>query len=127
MNLSVAERLRAAAAYHFAESPGVPLSISKLCAAASVNRANAYQRHGELLKELTRKSKHNCVERTKQASENAAEQLKRLNAAYRKQTLEYKALLNFCIEQMAEIRSLRLKAQTSGVGRQKRSATGSRS
>lgn len=127
MKLSVAERLRVAAAFHFAESPGVPLSIAKLCAAASVNRANAYQRHEELLRELTRTSKHNRGDRARQTSRNAAEQIKTLNEAYRKQTLEYKALLNLCIEQMAEIRSLRLKALTSVVGRQKKGASDSRS
>jgi len=120
-NLSVTERLRAAAAFHFAESPGFPLSVSKLCATANVNRANAYERHRELVRELTQRHNAQDGKRKTSISKDAEEQRVRRETAFRIQALEYKALLNLCIEQMAEIRSLRLKVQSlTEVGSRKR-------
>jgi hypothetical protein len=109
MTLSVAERLRSAAAFHYAEYPGVRLTVSKLCLDAGVNRGNAYVKHSELLRELTRSSLPKVNKKNSQERKDIDVQLNQLRAKYKKIDREYKALLNLCIEQMAEIRSLRIK------------------
>lgn len=110
MNLSVTERLKSAAAFHYAEYPGVQLSVSKLCFDAGVNRGNAYAKHSALLKELTRSSFREVDDRVDNKERKDFEaQLVQLKARYQKADREYKVLLNLCIEQMAEIRSLRIQ------------------
>lgn len=113
MALSVIERLRSAAAFHFAEYPGVTLSVSKLCSDAGVNRANAYARHSDLLRDLTRSSFRIKDEKIRKKQEDSDRRLNQLRSSNERLEREYKALLNLCIEQMAEIRSLRIKIADS--------------
>lgn len=109
MVLPVNVRLRSAADFHYAEYPGVPLSISKLCVDAGVNRANAYARHSELLKELIRSNIREGEVEDHKKDISCKVRLNQLIEKNKKLNREYKALLNLCIEQMAEIRSLRIK------------------
>lgn len=109
MSLSVIQRLRAVAKLHYSENPGVALTISKLCSLARVNRANAYQRHRELLKELTKQKvqQKNTIQKTKKImpSDN------NINIYNKELEKKYKALMNLCLEQMAEIRFLKTQVQ----------------
>lgn len=106
--LSIPDRVRAAVKLLKAEAPGDRLSVVKVCDAAGVNRSNLYEYHDRLLDEILperrRKAKRGDTE-----DDSLLVRFKKLTRDLAHRDVQYKALLNVCIEQQAEIRALHLQ------------------
>lgn len=105
--LSVVERVRAAISYLTNERGLGNVSVSDVCRAARVNRASLYAWHRDIVDEIRTARKGTHLPRASRGKEtqrnlDAAAKLRELDSKYR-------ALLQLCLEQQAEIRSLRLQ------------------
>lgn len=104
---AVRDRLMAAIALHKDESPGLPITVSKICRMAGVNRANVYANHSDILLELQRAQIGRPVRRNKNKASNKTfkvelESLRRQN----------KALIYLCMELQSSVNDLTRRAQT---------------
>jgi hypothetical protein len=101
--LTPRERVEAALALHHIESPGTPLSVSKICAEASVSRANLYTHHPDLVKKILGSAK--TVGKRAPPTTTVADLKVRLAAEKKRAN----ALLLVCVELQAEVRRLRAR------------------
>jgi len=99
-DLNPRERVEAALKLHQMESPGTSLSVAKVCAQASVSRANLYAHHPDLVKKILGLGKA-AAKRAKPST--TLVDLKKSLAAERRKA---KALLLVCLELQAEVRRL---------------------
>lgn len=109
-DLSPRDRIEAALKLHQMESPGCPISIARICAQASVSRANLYERHLDLLQRIQGPVKP-AKTPPSAAVVTIADLRKRL--AYEKK--KTKALHYLCVELQAEIHRLRARAATDSI------------
>jgi hypothetical protein len=109
-DLRVRERVEAALRVHALEAPGTPISITALCALASVNRASLYVHHRDLIQEVQNSAKRTKRNRAATGSMTATtvSELKRKLADERRRT---NALYYLCIELQAEVRRLEVRAK----------------
>lgn len=107
--LSPRDRIEAALKLHEIESPGMPISIARICVQASVSRANIYERHLDLLRrirgEVKPKNKPSAVL-------VSIADLKKSLASEKKRT---KALHYLCVELQAEIFRLKARAALDSI------------
>jgi hypothetical protein len=108
--LSVEDRVWAAVKVLKLGAPARKPSISEVCRAAGVNRANLYANHPQIvtaLKKTTVKSGKST--KTDDLRKDAQELRTQRNALQN----QYKALLLLCLEQQAEIKSLQSRVASN--------------
>lgn len=106
--LQVSTRVRAAILAHKAEHQFARMSVSGICRAAGVSRANLYENHPELVIEILQWGSKNIIARGAKVTRTG-----RLEAAIReKKELQerFDAILMICVELQAEVRTLRSNA-----------------
>ncbi|CAE6797234.1 hypothetical protein R75461_05012 [Paraburkholderia nemoris] len=109
--LSVLERVEAAIAFLASDTGGRKLSVSAVCRAAGVSRANLYSSHPEIVKQIVG-PKQSLQESTNAGdSRGDDEALSGVNRCASGCEDRYRALLTVCLEQQAEINFLRLKLE----------------
>lgn len=120
--LSVLERVEAAISFLASDTGGRKLSVSAVCRAAGVSRANLYSSHPEIVKRIVG-SKQSLQESIKAGnSRRDGEALSGVNRCVLECEDRYRALLTVCLEQQAEINFLRLKLE-KGSGREEANNT----
>jgi len=106
-SLTVHEKVEAALSFLKSESPFLSPSVAAVCKAAGVNRGSLYANHPALIEKIEGRpiKKKEAAERdkkveAKESRKSPADRLKESEA-------RYKALLLLCLEQQAEIRTLK--------------------
>lgn len=94
---------------HEMESSGRPISITGICAQASVSRANLYERHPDLVLRIREPAK--LAKRSSTATVTITDLRKSLANEKKKS----KALYYLCVELFAEIHRLRVRATTDST------------
>lgn len=108
-DMSPRDRIEAALKLHEIEYPGRPISIARICAQASVSRANLYERHPDLLLRIRGPVK---TEKKPSAASISIVDLKKSLASEKKKV---KALQYLCVELQAEIFRLRTRAALDSI------------
>jgi AcrR family transcriptional regulator len=108
-DLSVAERVEAAIVFLTSEHSGSKLSVSAVCRAAGVNRANLYSSHPDVVEQINLRRRERRTPRDQPNSLSATDQLKEAKLRLSACEDKYRSLLRVCVEQQAEINFLRLK------------------
>ncbi|MBN3816752.1 helix-turn-helix transcriptional regulator [Paraburkholderia sp. Se-20369] len=108
--LSIRERVLAAAKVLEAAGDSRSLTISAICRAAGVNRANLYSSHRDLLAELLARFKSKCATESPVRGDRLHYNREHdLSERLAQSEDRYKKLLLVCTEQQAEINWLRLQ------------------
>ena len=103
--LTVEEKVRVELSAHQDENPGVPISIAEICRRANVSRANLYEFHRPLIKEIVG-AKVLIVksEKSSPASRDDAVVISEL-------TRRNQALLLLCLELTRELQLVRARLE----------------
>lgn len=110
--LTVSERVRAAILL-LKDSRAQQISVSEICRAAGVNRANLYARHRDLVDEILKCSRDSQATRDTVRRARRRQRSKDLAERLTESEVKYRALLIVCIEQQAEIVALRVRLDQS--------------
>ncbi|WP_146606243.1 MULTISPECIES: hypothetical protein [Burkholderia] len=112
-DLTVSERVRAALLLFEGAGASQKLSVSRICRAAGVNRANLYANHRDLVEEILRSSLDASAAPDATHKKKRRQQSKILAARLKDVETKYHALMIVCIEQQAEISALRVRLSSS--------------
>jgi len=113
VGLTVPERVLAAISLFEQEAGHRRLSVAAICRAAGVSRASLYVNHRDLVAQISRRA-HDSIDRAGcKESERKWRRLSELQMRRRESEARYQALLIVCIEQQAEIASLRVRLAAS--------------
>lgn len=112
-DLTISERVRAALLLFHEAGDIRRLSVSKVCRAAGVNRANLYANHRDLVEEILKYSMDAFSSPNPTRKRKSRQQVKTLAARLKDSEARYQALMIVCIEQQAEISTLRARLSTS--------------
>lgn len=118
-SLGVDTRVKAAIRAHKAEHELATMSVSAICRAAGVSRANLYEHHPELVKEILAWGAKNITANGKSISQ--CEQLKAALRDKKELQIRFNAILAICVELQAEVRVLRANASRTNRRNQKSS------
>ena len=109
--LSVLERVEAAISFLVSDTEGRKLSVSAVCRAAGVSRANMYSSHPEIVGRIVSLKQSPQGPTKARNSRGDGEALSGVNRRISECEDRYRALLTVCLEQPAEINFLRLKLE----------------
>ncbi|HDR9163797.1 TPA: hypothetical protein QDB28_004203 [Burkholderia vietnamiensis] len=109
--LSIPERVEAAIKLLESNGINVAISVSSVCRASGINRANLYAHHRNLVEEILKRSRSSKA--VQPSLPPVAERVQELVERVKVSEARYQALVLVCIEQQAEIAALRLQIQSN--------------